>query len=214
MARILGSRRIPDTGSIKFAYATRLQLRQVIEIQNSLHVDNLHSDNANDQVVRWRNGFVSLRTTYSQLKAIRCNPGVIVAFKENGEVIAYRFALTIPFVKKEMPFFDPLFKQMEILEYEGKRLVEYRCIIDGQVGVLPDYQNRGIGPQLHQYMLQTLAGKNRYDLIVAEIARGNHHSRHVGVEKFGYAELEKGQDWIIYAQKIPCVADDATLPAP
>ncbi len=171
-------------------------LTQIKQLQESNH-SSCVSDS--DKV---KEGFVSVRYDIPMLRRISQDIGILVA-ESAGEIIGYEMPLGLEYAE-EIPLLNPFVERFLQLVYDGKKLSEYRIVIEGQICVDREHKGQGIAEELHKSFLDMLKG--RYDLIVTEISDLNPRSLHVHTKKLGLQVIDEysaeGRQWYVLLQEI------------
>ncbi len=104
----------------------------------------------------------------------------------------------------QIPFLDPFVGRVIQLDYDGKKIGDYKWVIEGQINVDRAHKGRGIAEALHKGFAEMLRG--RYDLIVTEISDQNLRSLHVHTKKLGMSVVDEyqaeGRNWYVLLQDI------------
>ena len=163
-------------------------LEGILELQEENHIANLENL---DQ------GFVFARHTVDSLGKMHGFAPHVVA-KEGDTVAAYVLAMTED-TKYDIPELMPMFDMLDSLEYDGKRLSEYRFLVVGQVCVGKDYRGMGIFDAI--YAAYREVHSPEFEMVVTEINAMNGRSlrahERVGFEELTRYEAEDGQIWCI-----------------
>jgi len=158
-----------------------------------------HFENVSDKATE---GFVSVQTSIEILKEINSEHGIVVATVDS-KVVGYEFPLSLEQARK-MPSLVPFIERVLKLDYEGKKISEYKWIIEGQILVARKFKGKGIAETLHKKFIEML--KPKYELIVTEISDQNARSLHVHKEKLGlkvvYEYSANGRRWFVLLQDI------------
>jgi len=151
---------------------------------------------------RKKEGFVSVETSISMLENLNQKIGILVAVSK-GEVVGYELPLDLKHASK-ISLLDPFIERILKLEYLGKKLSEYKIILEGQILVKMGFKGQGIAEELHKRFVNML--KNNYEIIVTEISNKNPRSLHFHTKKLKLSIIEKyfakGFNWYILLQDI------------
>ncbi len=165
-----------------------------------LQQDNLFSNISEKD--KAKEGFVSLETDIPLLSEINNQIGIIVA-EYNGKIIGYELPLPLPLAKK-IPFLVPLVKRYMGLKFNGKPLLKYKAIIEGQICIGKPHKGKGVAEKMHKAFLELLRGK--YELLVTEVSDLNLRSLRVHTQKLGLSVIEQysadRRNWYILVQNI------------
>ncbi len=170
----------PDN-QVEFRAARSEQdLRQILDLQAENLTASLSAAEARDQ------GFVTVHHDLPLLTMMnQLQPHVIGV--SGGRVVAYALSMLRHF-GEHIPALKPLCAMLDEQEYEGRRLVDYRYFIMGQVCVAKPFRGQGVFEALYAKMRELYA--DRYDLLVTEIAGHNTRSAHAH-EKVGFERLHR-----------------------
>lgn len=173
-------------------------LRQILALQRA----NL--PHALDQEERREQGFVTLQHDLPLLREMNSPHAHIVATPaQSDEVIAYALTMLQKF-RGRLPALDPMFDQLDRLEYRGRPLTEWRYFIMGQVCVARLHRGFGLVERLYALQRQSMAP--HFDLAITEIDRANPRSIRAH-EKAGFQVLHEyrantGAQWLIVASEL------------
>jgi predicted GNAT superfamily acetyltransferase len=163
-------------------------LEGILELQEENHITNLEDL---DQ------GFVFARHDVESLAKMHGFAPHVVA-KDGDTVAAYVLAMTED-TKYDIPELMPMFNMLESLEYDGKRLSEYRFLVVGQVCVSKDYRGMGIFDAIYEAYREIHS--QDFEMVVTEINAMNGRSlrahERVGFQEITRYEAEDGQIWCI-----------------
>lgn len=157
---------------------------------------NLEAALAADQAAR--DGFVTAVHTREVLEQMHALAPSIVA-RADGEVVGYALAMAVE-CRPLVPIIEPMFRQFETLEHEGRPLLSHRIYVMGQVCVAPAFRGSGLFDALYAGHTTHYAG--RYDLLVTEVAMRNARSLRAHL-RVGFTTVaryvEGGEDWAVVA---------------
>lgn len=176
--------------------ARKEEISKIISLQNFTHFSNV-SDNQKE-----KEGFVSVRTNIDQLNKLNKRVGVLVAVSGN-KVIGYEMPLDLD-IAREIILLDPFIERFLKIDYKGKKIKNYKWIIEGQINIQKEYKGMGIAEKLHKEFIKIL--KPKYELIVTEISDQNPRSLYVHTKKLGFKIIQtyssNGRNWHILIQDI------------
>jgi hypothetical protein len=168
--------------------------KQIKELQELSHFTNVKDSD------KEKEGFVSIETDFSMLKRLHEKNSILVGVKDS-EIVGYEIPLDLENARKIF-LLEPFIKRILMLKYKGKRLSEYKIIIEGQICIKKGHKGEGIAERLHEEFVRFL--KPKYDLIITEISNQNPRSLYVHTKKLGLSILEQysadGRDWYILIQ--------------
>ena len=159
------------------------EIRQIVELQRQNLQVSLSIEKAS------LDGFVTVQHTYSLLEKMNEAAPQIIA-KDGEKVAGYALVMPASF-KKMIPVLEPMFDKLEKLDYENKKISEYRYYVMGQICVADGYRGMGIFDQLYQKHKELLSPN--FDLCITEIASRNARSMRAH-ERVGFKTLHTYQD--------------------
>jgi hypothetical protein len=169
------------------------ELKQILELQRRNLAINLTKEQIASQ------GFVTVSHSFGDLQKMNRIEEHIIA-KDDNQVIAYLLAMTA-LSKSDIPVLVPMFSMFEQLDYHGKKIVDYRYIVVGQVCVAEGYRGQGILDACYATYRDYLSGK--YDFAITEIASRNQRSlnahKRIGFETIHEYQAPDGEMWNIVA---------------
>ena len=147
-------------------------------------------------------GFVSVETSSALLAEISEKLGITVA--EDGlRVVGYEFPLTAEMARR-IPVLVPLVDRLSKLSYGGKRLFDYKLILEGQICLADEHKGSGLAEKMHSEFVKMLSAK--FDLVATEVSSKNPRSLEFHVKKLGFDVVEEyeaeGRRWFVLASKI------------
>lgn len=140
------------------------------DIAGILSLQKQYLKTPDNQGKDWTDGFVTLRHSEEILKQmIEESPQMIA--EESGRIVGYSLSM-IPFRSVSFPILKPMLQAFEVIEIEGRKLVDYTYLIGGQCCIDAGYRGKGLLKQLYE------GTKKEYpaDFCVTEIARTNPRS--------------------------------------
>lgn len=149
-----------------------------------------------------KEGFVSLETTNDDLSKIMENKdGLIVVDKQNDHLRGYLISITQEYAKK-LSFLDPLLQNIKELEYQGKKIEDYKYCILAQTAIEKESRGQGILEKLYAKLKNELATQG-YELGISEIAESNEkslgvHLNKIGLKKIGVYDFDN-KKWVVVA---------------
>lgn len=177
--------------TVQFTTATTdADLRGVLTLQAANQKATLSADYQKEQ------GFVTLTHTPDMLRQMSEAAPQIIA-KDADVVVGYALTL-LPSVKAVVPALLPLFDQFDKIEYDGKRIGDYRYYVMGQICVDEGYRGQGIFDGLYAAHRERFA--DGYDMLVTDIATRNTRSRRAH-QRVGFRETQEFTDpldqWVV-----------------
>lgn len=119
-------------------------------------------------------GFVTVEHDLPTLEAMHAAAPSIVARDEAGEVVAYALAMPIE-LRPLVPILEPMFELVASLPPGALSGVDDpRWYVMGQIAVAPPYRGSGLFDAL--YAEHKARYRERYDVIVTDVATRNHRS--------------------------------------
>jgi GNAT superfamily N-acetyltransferase len=157
----------------------------ILSLQKENHIANLPQNPDTDFSFVYAQHDVTILT-----KMASKLPQIIATDKQ--EVIAYNLAMDFS-MKDYLPSIIPMFEEFEKLNYNGKRLTEYKYIVGGQVCVATIYRGMGLIKLLYQQMQKLV--ESTYEICLTEISTRNHRSIHAH-QKMGFEIIGTYHDGI------------------
>jgi hypothetical protein len=170
-------------------------LQQILALQQQNLSAGLTSEQINSQ------GFVTVSHRLEDLKKMNdIEPHVIA--KENDRVVAYLLAMTAQ-SRFDVPVLFPLFDMFEKVEYQHRKIAEYRYMVVGQACVAEGYRGKGVFDAC--YAAYKTCFKDKYDFAITEIATRNQRSvnahKRVGFESIYEYAAPDGEEWNVVLWK-------------
>ena len=145
-----------------------------------------------------RDGFVTVVHTREILEHMHALAPSIAA-RAGDELVGYALAMPLE-CAPEIPVLDPMFVQLEVMEYQGKPLRSHRMYVMGQACVARSHRGTGVFDALYAGHREHYAG--RFDLLVTEVAVRNARSLRahlrVGFVTVGHY-MGGGEEWAVVA---------------
>ncbi|HNM24702.1 MAG TPA: GNAT family protein [Saprospiraceae bacterium] len=174
------------------------ELAQILALQSLNHLSAVDADVAADQ------GFLTVRHDPDVLGRMNAAYPSVVA-KDGAELAGYCLVMP-PSFAGELPILAPMFDLLGKLEWNGRRIHEWRWFVMGQVCVAEKYRGQGVFDGLYRKLRECCAPD--FDLVVTEIAVRNARSlrahERVGFERLHrYFDPENGEEWWVVVLKLP-----------
>jgi len=166
-------------------------LEQILELQKQ----NLAAGLTGEQIAS--QGFVTVSHSFQDLHTMNGIEEHVIA-KDNDRVIAYLLAMTTR-SRFDIPILIPMFDMFEQIEYQNKKVADWRYIVVGQVCVAAGYRGQGIFDACYATYKNNF--KDRYDFAITEIATRNQRSinahKRIGFETIHEYAAPDGELWSI-----------------
>lgn len=166
-------------------------LKQILELQKQNLAIGLTAEQIASQ------GFVTVSHSFQDLLTMNAIEEHVIA-KDNERVIAYLLAMTVR-SRLDIPMLLPLFEKFEQIEYQNKKVADWRYIVVGQVCVAEGYRGKGILDAC--YAAYRNKFKDRYDFAITEINNRNQRSlkahKRIGFETIHEYQAPDGEEWNI-----------------
>jgi L-amino acid N-acyltransferase YncA len=162
---------------------TREELQQILELQQQNHLQNI------DEAEMQTQGFVTLTHDIDVLQQMHDLAPSVVA-KDNGVVAGYALVM-LRECRNLFPPLEPMFKNLDLLEYHGRPLPQYRFYIMGQVCIDKKYRRTGLFDQLYQKHKEIYS--TQFDFIVTEVSTRNQRSLRAH-ERVGFETINTYSD--------------------
>jgi GNAT superfamily N-acetyltransferase len=139
-------------------------------------------------------GFVTVGHTLAMLEAMHAvGPSIVARARSSAgpaEVVGY--ALMMPREARSLvPILEPMFELLASLSWQGRPLSTLRYYVMGQVCVAKAFRGQGVFDALYQ--AHAAAYRDRFDLIVTEVALRNTRSMRAH-ERVGFAPIHRYRD--------------------
>lgn len=166
-------------------------LEQILELQKQNLATRLTAEQIASQ------GFVTVAHSFQDLHNMNSIEEHVIA-KDNERVIAYLLAMTVH-SRFDIPILMPMFDMFEQVEYQNKKIADWRYIVVGQVCVAAGYRGKGIFDACYATYRNNF--KDRYDFAITEIATRNQRSlnahKRIGFEVIHEYNAPDGEGWNI-----------------
>ena len=143
-----------------------------------------------------KEGFVTMDYGLPLLARMNSYEPQIIAV-DNEAVVGYALA-TVRQLKNEIPLLTPMFDLIERLEYQERKISDYRFYVMGQVCIEKSYRGKGVFKKLYDKHKEVFS-KN-YDLCITEVSRRNPRSIRAH-EKVGFQTIHRYtdhmDDWLV-----------------
>ena len=170
---------------------TANELEQILELQKQNLATGLTAEQIASQ------GFVTVSHSFQDLLTMNAIEEHVIA-KDNDRVIAYLLAMTVR-SRFDIPILMPMFEMFEQIEYQNKKVADWRYIVVGQVCVAAGYRGKGILDECYNAYRNNF--KDRYDFAITEINSRNQRSIHahkrIGFETIHEYVAPDGEGWNI-----------------
>ncbi|MBI5915053.1 MAG: GNAT family N-acetyltransferase [Bacteroidetes bacterium] len=151
-------------------------IRQVLALQQA----NL-STRVSDEIASSQ-GFVTVQHNFDLLQKMNGAVPQVIA-KAGDQVVGYALVM-LPSFQDLVPVLKPMFVVFDGLDYDGKKVSDYRYYVMGQICVADGYRGMGIFDGLYLKHKELFSGS--FDFCITEIATRNTRSlrahRRVGFE--------------------------------
>jgi len=145
---------------------TTEELGQVLQLQQKYLVGNVDKEEMQNQ------GFLTVQHTPGMLRQMHSlAPSIII--KDQGTVVAYALTM-LRECRYLIPALLPMFNSFDRLQWQGKRLGDYRFYVMGQVCVDREYRGQGLFDKLYLHHREVY--RPQYDFIITEVATRNKRS--------------------------------------
>ncbi|MFG0284752.1 MAG: GNAT family N-acetyltransferase [Phycisphaerales bacterium JB039] len=180
--------------------STDADLRQILVLQASNLPDAIDADERRAQ------GFVTLRHDLELLREMNHPWAHLIVTPQGAETVVAYALVMLPAFRGRLPLLEPMFVQLDRLQYRGRPLTSRRWYIMGQVCVAREHRGRGLVELLYRAHRSQMAPS--FDLMITEISRANPRSLRAH-EKAGFEVIceyrsEAGDDWLIVALDMRC----------
>jgi L-amino acid N-acyltransferase YncA len=174
---------------------TNIDLEQILELQKQNLATGLTAEQIASQ------GFVTVSHSFQDLLTMNAIEEHVIA-KDNERVIAYLLAMTVR-SRLDIPMLLSLFEKFEQIEYQNKKVTDWRYIVVGQVCVAEGYRGKGILDACYAAYRNNF--KDRYDFAITEINNRNQRSlkahKRIGFETIHEYVAPDGEEWNIVVWK-------------
>ena len=153
--------------SIIIKYAeTEDELRQILILQRSNHIDNVSIED------RKTNGFVTVKHDIGLLTKMNGSAMQIIA-KDNDLVVGYALVMLKEF-SSMIPVLTPMFDMFNNLIFKDKRLSDYRFYVMGQICIADTHRGQGIFEKL--YLKHKESYSDKFEICLTEVSESNSRS--------------------------------------
>jgi hypothetical protein len=170
---------------------TDKDLEQILQLQKQ----NLRAGLTAEQIAT--QGFVTVSHSFEDLQKMNAIEPHVIA-RDNDLVVAYLLAMTAR-SRFDIPVLVPMFDMFEQIDYQHKKVANYRYIVVGQVCVAEGYRGKGVLDAC--YAVYRDYFKNKYDFAITEIATRNQRSikahKRIGFETIREYVAPDGEAWSI-----------------
>ncbi|MBS1609300.1 MAG: GNAT family N-acetyltransferase [Bacteroidetes bacterium] len=143
--------------------STKDELQQILDLQKRNLKQHISEAEKEEQ------GFVTMSFSMPMMETLHAvAPSIII--KDDHNVIAYAIVL-LQQGRKAYPALEPMFVNLEKLNWQGKPLYHYNFYIMGQVCVDKGYRGLGLFDML--YLKHKEIYQHQYDFIVTTISTSN-----------------------------------------
>ncbi len=172
---------------------TRAELQSILALQQANLPHNISKTEAMEQ------GFVTVVHDLHLLERMN-NAAAHTIAKEGDEVVGYCLSM-LPSFRNEIPVLIPMFAMIDQLLWQGKLLSETPYFVMGQTCV--DKSHRGVGVFDALYLGLKKFFKDRFEVVVTEVAKRNQRSwrahQRVGFELIHEYQDPDGEIWLVIA---------------
>ena len=142
------------------------ELEQILRLQKRNLIGNIDMAEIQSQ------GFVTVdHSPEVLLQMHQLAPSVII--KDDNKVVAYALVM-LRECRDLVPSLQPMFVNLDQLEWKGKPLNDYKFYVMGQVCVDKDYRGKGLFDLLYQKHKEIY--RDEYDFVITEVSTRNHRS--------------------------------------
>ncbi|WP_242696543.1 GNAT family N-acetyltransferase [Longitalea luteola] len=170
---------------------TTSDLQQILALQKQNLAAGLSAADIASQ------GFVTVSHSYEDLHKMNEIEAHMIA-KENDQVIAYILAMTAR-SRNDIPVLLPMFELFEQIDYQHKKIANYRYMVVGQVCVAAAYRGKGVFDACYAAYRDHFKGK--YDFAITEISIRNQRSlnahKRIGFEPIHEYIAPDGEVWSV-----------------
>jgi predicted GNAT superfamily acetyltransferase len=170
-------------------------LQQILQLQKQ----NLAAGLTAGQIAS--QGFVTVSHSFEDLKKLNAIEAHVIA-RDNDRVVAYILAMTVQ-SRFDISVLIPMFDKFEQIDFQDKKVANYRYIVVGQVCVAEGYRGKGILDACYAAYRDYF--KNKYEFAITEIATRNQRSinahKRIGFETIHEYVASNGEAWSIVVWK-------------
>jgi hypothetical protein len=174
---------------------TNIDLEQILELQKQNLATGLTAEQIASQ------GFVTVSHSFQDLLTMNAIEEHVIG-KDNERVIAYLLAMTVR-SRLDIPMLLPLFEKFAQVEYQNKKVADWRYIVVGQACVAEGYRGKGVFDECYNAYRNQF--KDRYDFAITEINKRNQRSinahKRIGFETIHEYQAPDGEEWSIVLWK-------------
>jgi L-amino acid N-acyltransferase YncA len=164
---------------------TKVELEEILELQQQNLIQNI------DEVEMQTQGFVTMIHDLDVLQQMHDLAPSVIA-KDGNRVVGYALVM-LRECRELFPPLEPMFKNLDLLEYRNNPLNEYRFYIMGQVCIDKKFRRTGLFDQLYQKHKEIYAEK--FDFIITEVSTRNQRSLRAH-ERVGFEVINTYSDEI------------------
>ncbi len=158
-------------------------IRQVLALQQANLSTQVTADVAASQ------GFVTVQHNFDLLKQMNEAIPQVIA-KDGDQVVGYALVM-LPDFQDLIPVLKPMFLLFDNLDFRGKKVVDYRYYVMGQICVAEGYRGAGIFDGLYEHHRELY--HTQFDFVATEIASRNTRSLRAH-ERVGFQTIHTFQD--------------------
>jgi len=162
---------------------TTEDLEQILVLQQQNLIQNI------DETEMQTQGFVTMKHSLPVLQQMHDLAPSVIA-RDNGEVVGYALVM-LRECRELFPPLEPMFNNLDKLEYRNQPLNEYRFYVMGQVCIDKKYRRTGLFDQLYHKHKEIYS--NQFDFIITEVSTRNHRSLRAH-ERVGFETLDSYHD--------------------
>ena len=145
---------------------TKEELQEILELQQRNLIQNI------DEVEMQTQGFVTMIHDLDVLQQMHDLAPSVIA-KDDKQVVGYALVM-LRECRELFPPLEPMFENLDHLEYRNNPLSEYRFYIMGQVCIDKKFRRTGLFDRLYQKHKEMYSEK--FDFIIAEVSTRNQRS--------------------------------------
>jgi hypothetical protein len=162
---------------------TKEELQQILTLQGKNHFENVTADKMQSD------GFVTVKHDLDLLVKMNNRAKQIVAI-ENGKVVGYALVMLKEF-DTLVPILSPMFRMIEKLEYNTKKLSSYNYYVMGQICIDESARRKGVFDALYEKHRETYSGL--FEICLTEVSIRNSRSMKAH-ERVGFRTIHRFQD--------------------
>ena len=163
--------------------STKNELQQILDLQERNLKQNISKAEKDEQ------GFVTMSFSMDMLEKFHSNaPSIII--KDDNKVVAYSIVL-LQEGRQSYPGLEPMFINLEKLNWREKSLYNYKFYVMGQVCVDKEYRGMGLFDKL--YLKHKEIYQHRFDFIMTTISTSNLRSLNAH-KRVGFVTINRFTD--------------------